>query len=399
MTAPLEGTKVLDLSRVLAGPWCTMTLADLGADVIKIENPIGGDDTRLYKPPAAAGESGYYLSCNRSKRSVALDFSNADGQAIIKSLALWADILVENYRTGSLDQYGLDYESLKEINPKLIYCSISGYGRKSPAAHQAGYDTIIQAESGIMSVTGEAGGEPVKVGVSISDLLAGMNAAQAILAALIAREKTGIGQWIDISLLDCSVNALAFHGANYFIDGRIAKRYGTKHPNLVPCQNFDTQDGCIAIVIGNDRQFQQLCSALGAPEISENEKFAINSARVINREELIPALEAIFASNSTQHWLETLRAKGLPVGAIRNIAEVLASPEIQARDMVQKIQHPTAGEISLIGSPLKFSDTPTRKPTAPPLLGQHTDEVLSEVLGCDAAAIEALRRKGVIGSM
>lgn len=397
MTAPLDGIKVLDLSRVLAGPWTGMTLADLGADVIKIENPKGGDDTRLYMPPDVAGESGYYLSCNRSKKSVALDFSKPEGQEIVKQLALWADILIENYRFGNMERYGLGYEALSKLNPRLIYCSISGYGRKSPAAKQAGYDTIIQAESGIMSVTGEQGGDPVKVGVSISDLLAGMNATQAILAALIARDRDDRGQHLDISLLDCSVNALAFHGANFFISNKVPQRYGTKHPNLVPCQAFDTADGKLALVIGNDRQFQKLCDAMDLSDLAADPLFKENKGRVENRSSLVPVLESAFREASTDYWVELLRAGGLPVGAIRDIKDVLAAPEIIARGMIQEIEHPTAGTIRLIGSPLNFSETPTATPTHPPLLGEHTDDVLRDVVGVSKSQISKLRRDAVIG--
>lgn len=392
----LDGIKVLDLSRVLAGPWCTMTLADLGAEVIKVENPDGGDDTRTYRPPEVAGESAYFLSCNRSKRSLALDFSQPDGQAIIRRLAETADILVENYRFGTLERYGLDYASLSAINPRLIYCSISGYGRQSPIAERAGYDSVIQAEGGLMSVTGELGGGAVKVGVSIADILSGMNATQAILAALIARYSTGRGQFVDISLLDGVVAVLANLGSGYFIDGRTPKRWGTEHPNLVPCQAFEVADGQLVLVIGNDRQFATLCKAIDRPDLVDDPRYATNKGRVNNRDTLLPALCETFLAKPRTEWLALLHAAGLPAGAIRSVAEVLTAPEVEARGMIQHIEHPVAGDIRIVGSPLNLSETPVRKPYAPPVLGQHTTAVLETELGLTAGEIADLEQRGVV---
>lgn len=373
-----------------------MTLADLGAEVIKVENPQGGDDTRTYRPPEVAGESAYFFSCNRSKRSIALDYSSNAGQDIVRKLAAQADIFVENYRAGTLERYGLDYDSLRQVNPRLIYCSISGYGRKSPLAERAGYDSVIQAEGGLMSVTGELGGPPVKVGVSIADILSGMNATQSVLAALIARDKTGRGQHIDISLLDGVVAVLANLGAGYFIDGNEPKRWGTEHPNLVPCQAFDVADGQLVLVIGNDRQFRALCVAMGRDDLAEDPKFLTNRDRVNNRTELLPELAAMFRQRSRAQWLECLHAAGLPAGAIRTVGEVLAAPEVLARGMVQQVDHPTAGSVRIVGSPLQLSDTPVRAAGSPPLLGEHTVEILRSELGLADQAISDLAASGTV---
>jgi crotonobetainyl-CoA:carnitine CoA-transferase CaiB-like acyl-CoA transferase len=395
-SAPLTGIKVLDLSRVLAGPWCTMTLADLGADVIKVENPAGGDDTRSYRPPEVGGESAYFLSCNRSKRSIALDFSTVEGQEIVRELASHSDVLVENYRLGTLERYGLDYATLKEPNPRLIYCSISGYGRHSKHADRAGYDSVIQAEGGLMSVTGQPDGSPAKVGVSIADILSGMNGTQAILAALYSRERSGRGQFIDLSLLDGVIAVLANLGTGYFADGRIPGRWGTAHPNLVPCQAFGVADGQLVLVIGNDRQFRILVRIMGLGELADDDRFATNERRVTNRSALLSILCPVFLSRSREDWLNSLHAAGLPAGAIRNVQEVLESPEVIARGMVAHIEHPRAGKIRVIGSPLKMMGTPLRAPFAPPLLGQHTADVLSHELGYDEDRIRDLQKRAIV---
>ncbi|HWH82741.1 MAG TPA: CaiB/BaiF CoA-transferase family protein [Burkholderiaceae bacterium] len=398
VASPLAGIKVLDLSRVLAGPWCTMTLADLGCDVIKVENPAGGDDTRMFRPPEVGDESSFFLSCNRSKRSLALDFSKPEGQAIVSALAARADVLVENYRFGALAAYGLDYDTLAKGNPRLIYCSISGYGRNSPLAHRASYDTVMQAEGGLMSVTGELGGAPMKVGVSIADMLSGMNATQSILAALFARQRTGRGQFIDISLLDGVVAALSNQISGYDADGKTPQSWGTQNPFLAPCQAFDTDDGEIVLVIGNDRQFRGLCEALGRKDLATDARFAKNASRVANRDALVTELSAIFKSASRATWMSKLHDAGLPAGAIRNVPEVVASPEVKARGLIKMVAHPTAGEIRMAGSPLSLSETPLREPYAPPLLGQHSRQILFEELGYDAERVRALETAGIVRS-
>ncbi|CAN5434214.1 CaiB/BaiF CoA-transferase family protein [soil metagenome] len=393
---PLTGRRVLDLSRVLAGPWCTMVLADLGAEVIKVEHPRGGDDTRHWGPPYAGGEAAYYLCANRNKQSLALDISTPEGQAIVRDLAARSDVVVENYKLGGLDRYGLDYASLSAINPALVYCSISGYGRASPIAERAGYDYVIQAEAGLMSVTGEVEGQPMKVGVAVADLFTGMAAAQAILAALIARDRDGVGQHIDMALYDSQLAMMANVGSAYLTTGVEPRRYGNGHPTIVPYQVFDTLDGRVVIAVGNDRQFAALCAeALDRPDLSLDPRFGANAARVANREVLVAILAPIVAAKPTVFWLEALRRAGVPTGEVRSVGAALTAPETLARDMVRTVPHPTAGEVSLVASPLKLSGTPVADPVAPPLLGQHSASVLAG-LGYSDAEIERLRQGGVI---
>ncbi|WP_213980810.1 CaiB/BaiF CoA-transferase family protein [Sphingomonas sp. dw_22] len=394
--APLAGRRVLDLSRVLAGPWCTMILADLGAEVVKVENPNGGDDTRHWGPPYVGGEAAYYLCANRNKQSIAIDLASPEGQAIVRELAARADVVVENYKLGGLDRFGLDYASLAAINPALIYCSISGYGRSSPIAERPGYDYMIQAEGGLMAVTGPVDGEPMKVGVAVVDLYTGMAAAQAILAALIARDRDGLGQHIDMALYDCQLAMMANVGAAYLASGNEPKRYGNGHPAIVPYQTFETRDGRVVIAVGNDRQFAGLCGLMGRPEIAADERFARNSARVENRDALLALLQPLIAERSTEAWLEGLRGAGIPGGEVRGVGAALQAPETRARDMVRTVPHPTAGEVALVGSPLKLSGTPVVEPVAPPLLGQDGDAVLA-TLGYTAEQIAALRAQGAIG--
>ena len=373
----LDGIRVLDLSRVLAGPWCTMILADLGAEVIKIENPKGGDDTRKWGPPYAAGEAAYYLAANRNKQSVAVNIATPEGQAIIRGLALQCDVLVENYKLGGLDKYGLDYASLSADHPGLIYCSISGYGRTGPRAAEPGYDYVIQAEAGLMSFTGEVEGAPMKAGVAVADLFTGMAAAQAILAAIIAQKRDGLGQHIDMALYDCQLAMLANIGSSVLVSGDEPRRYGNGHPTVVPYQLFKTSDGEVVIAVGNDGQFAHLCNnLLGRPEIAADPRFVTNSDRVVHRVALNDVLVPLIAAKPTHYWLEGLKAAGVPAGAVRSVGTVLAAPETAARGMVGKVAHPTAGEVSLIASPLKLSGTPPVTMVAPPLLGEHTQEVL-----------------------
>ncbi|MES2973774.1 MAG: CaiB/BaiF CoA-transferase family protein [Pseudomonadota bacterium] len=376
----LHGVRILDLSRVLAGPWCTMTLGDLGADVIKIENPKGGDDTRGWGPTFAQGESAYYLSANRNKRSVAVDLASADGQRIIRELAMQSDVVVENFKAGALDRYGLDYESLRKVKPDLIYCSISGYGRTSPLAGRAGYDYVVQAEAGLMSITGEPDGEPMKAGVAVADLFTGMYAVQAILAAIIARRNDGKGQLIDLALFDCQLAMLANVGSAYLVSGQEPERFGNAHASVVPYQVLPTRDSEIVLAVGNDRQFKLLCDeVLERPDIGADARFITNQLRIENRDALIPLLKDALRTRDAADWQQRLSSTGIPTGTVRTVGKALQSPEAVARGMVSTVQHPKAGALKMVSSPIRMSGTPVRTPVAPPLLGEHTDEVLAEL--------------------
>jgi crotonobetainyl-CoA:carnitine CoA-transferase CaiB-like acyl-CoA transferase len=386
--APLAGRRILDLSRVLAGPWCTMILADLGAEVIKVEHPGTGDDTRAWGPPWAGGESAYYLCANRTKQSVAIDLSCAAGQAAVRALALQSDVVVENFKLGGLDKYGLDPASLAALNPALIYCSISGYGRNSPLAALPGYDYVIQAAGGLMAINGGRDEPPVRVGVAVADLFTGMAAAQAVLAALIARDRDGVGQHIDMALYDCQLAMLANVGSAVLVSGADAQRWGNQHPTVVPYQTFVTADGNVVIAVGNDRQFAVFSAMIGLGALAQDPRFATNAARVMNREALIALLAPQVARQTTAHWLGALAEAGVPAGPVRSVTEALQAPEARARDMVRTVAHP-AGAIELIGSPLKFSETPVIDPVAPPLLGEHSQAVLGGLLGYSAAQVSA----------
>ena len=379
---PLHGVRVLDLSRVLAGPYCTMVLGDLGADVIKVEPP-GGDETRAWGPPFAAGESAYYLCVNRNKRGIVVDFKTDDGQATLQELASKSDVLVENFRPGTLARYGLDYDSLRFRNPRLVYCSISGFGQTGPLRERPGYDFMIQAMGGLMSVTGDPHGEPMKVGVAAADLFAGQNAVIAILAALGARDRTGEGQYIDIALFDSQLGWLANVASNYLISGDLPKRHGNAHPNIVPYQSFAAADGWFALAVGNDKQFMRLCELIGQLEWSRDDRFATNAARVIHRDALIALLEPLFALRRVDEWLSTLEAADIPCGPINTLEEVFAEPQVSAREMLVTMEHPTIGDLPLVGSPLKFSQTPVQYRLPPPRLGEHTEKILREILGKD----------------
>lgn len=375
---PLAGVRILDLSRVLAGPWCTMTLGDLGAEVIKIEQPGRGDDTRRWGPPYVEDEAAYFLSANRNKKSVEVDLATPEGQAVIRELALEADILVENFKPGGLDKYGLDAASLAELNPRLIYCSISGYGHASPLRDLAGYDYVLQAEGGLMSVTGEVDGAPIKVGVAVVDLFTGMAAVQAILAAYIARQRDGLGQHIDMALFDNQLAMLANVGAAYLAHGEEPGRYGAGHATIVPYQTFKASDGWIVVAAGNDRQFADLCErVLELEGVATDPRFAANSARVSNREALLALLEPVFRARTSAHWIARMKAVQVPCGQVRSVGQALTSPEAAARDMVRTVEHAKVGSMRIVGSPLKLSRTPVIEPTAPPALGQHTAEVLA----------------------
>ena len=381
---PLNGVRVLDLSRVLAGPTCTQTLADLGAKVWKIEPPDRGDDTRGWMPPEVGGESTYFMCCNRSKKSVALDLKTEEGRQAVAALAGRADVLVENFRQGALAAFGLDPETLLAANPRLIYCSISGYGRTGPRAGEGGYDFTIQAESGLMAITGEPGGEPMKLGVAITDLATGMNAAQAILAALFARERTGRGQHLDIALFDSAVALMANVATGHLNTERDVRRYGNAHATVVPYQPFQTADGTLALACGNDAQFKALCErVLDRPDLAADPRYIRNRDRVRHREVLIPELQAAFLRHGTDHWIAALSAAKVPGGKVRSVPEVFAAKDTLGRGLVEEVPDEVHGTVRLVRSPLRFSDTPLRAPTAPPRLGQDTEEVLSLLAKAD----------------
>ena len=412
-TAPqsLAGIRVLDLSRVLAGPWCTQTLADLGADVIKVERPQRGDDTRGWGPPflkdragTDTGEAAYFLGANRNKRSVTLDIAAPEGQALVRRLAARADVLVENFKVGDLARYGLDAARLRADNPRLVFCSITGFGQTGPYRDRAGYDYAVQALGGLMSVTGPSraeiaddapGGGPQKVGVAVADLFTGLYATVAILAALRHRDATGEGQTIDMALLDTQVAMLANLGANYLVTGVAPERAGNAHQNIVPYQVFDAADGHLILAVGNDTQFAKFCEVAGEPALALDPRFARNADRVRHRAVLVPVLARLMKQRRKADWLAALEAAKVPCGAINNLAEVFADPQVRAREMVVELPHPLSGALRLGASPIRLSDTPVQYRRAPPLLGEHTDEVLAE-LGLDAAAIAELRRHGTI---
>ncbi|MCB8888961.1 CaiB/BaiF CoA transferase family protein [Vreelandella malpeensis] len=410
---PLAGIKVLDLSRVLAGPWCGQLLADMGAEVIKIERPGLGDDTRQWGPPwlgersgeglgdglADSFESAYYLCANRGKRSVTVDMAKPEGQALIKTLARGADVLLENFKVGGLAKYGLDFESLKAINPGLVYCSITGFGQHSPYAHRAGYDFMIQAMGGLMSLTGQPdsapGGGPVKVGVAITDLFTGLYASNAILAALYARRDSGQGCHVDLSLMDVQVGVLANQASNYLTSGQIPTRLGNAHPNIVPYQAFATRDGHLIVAVGNDTQFQRFCQVIGEPVLCEDARFATNGARVANRAQLVPRLEAALAQRSLDEWLAAFEAVGVPCGPINTLDRVFDDAHVKARTLKQTLPHPRAGSVDLVACPIRIDGHQVTAGTAPPLLGEHTDGVLEEI-GITPEQRQALREAGII---
>lgn len=377
-TTALQGIRVADFSRVLAGPYCTMMLGDLGADVVKVESPEG-DDTRRWGPPYVEGESAYYLSCNRNKRSIVLDLESAEDRERARKLALQSDVLVENFRLGTMERWGLSYEQLAEFNPGLIYCSISGYGRTGPDASLPGYDYVIQGAGGIMSITGEPGGPPTKVGVAIVDLTAGMFALSSILAALRVRDTTGRGQQIDISLFDSHLAWLANVGSNTLVSGSTPGRYGNGHPNIVPYQAFEADGGWLVLAVGNDGQWRRFCKAVQRPDLLADERWATNDERVRNRETLVPLLEAMFRERSVEEWLRLLKEAEVPAGPVNTVDQALASPQAAARNMVQEVEHPLIGPLKMVASPLHLQATPPTIRRPPPLLGQHTAEVLQEL--------------------
>jgi formyl-CoA transferase len=404
---PLHGVRVLDLSRILAGPWATQLLADLGAEVIKIERPGAGDDTRHWGPPWLADadgrpttESAYYLSCNRGKRSLAIDFTKPEGADLLRALALDSHVLVENFKVGGLAQYGLDYASLRALNPHLVYCSITGYGQTGPYAGRAGYDAAIQAQGGLMSITGEPdgvpGGGPQKVGVAVADLMAGMYATTGILAALRHAEATGVGQHIDLALLDTQVGWLANQAMNYLVGGSVPQRRGTAHPNIVPYQVMPAADGHFMLAVGNDAQFQRLCEISGESALANDLRYATNAARVRHRDELIARLGSALRKQPVAHWLQQLEARGVPCAPVNNIDQVFADPQVKARGMRIDLAHALGGRVPGVANPLRFSETPVEYVHAPPLLGADTRALLRERLGLDDARIEELLAAGVV---
>lgn len=400
----LRGIRVLDLSRVLAGPWCSQILADLGAEVIKVERPKVGDDTRAWGPPwmpnsygESSGESAYYQSANRNKYSVAIDISSTAGQTLLHKLVKEADVLIENYKVGSLHKYQLDYDSLSKINPKLVYCSITGYGQNGPRAQEPGYDFVIQGLSGLMSITGEAeclGGEAQKVGVAVTDIQTGLYATIAIQAALWSRQQSQKGQHIDIALFDVQLAALANQSMNYLTTGVVPQRMGNKHPNIVPYQTFMARDKQFIIACGNDGQFTALCKAIGLEWLAQHPDYVRNQDRVKHREALVALLSTYFLQQNAEHWVNLIHAVKVPVGLVNNIAEALSDPQVKYRDMLVQMPHSLNVDFKMVGSPMKFSETPIQYHCAPPVLGQDTDRVLVQF--CDQAEIDDLVKMGVV---
>lgn len=399
--------RVIDLTRILAGPWCAQNLADLGAEVIKVERPDGGDDTRSWGPPylhntqgEATSEAAYYLTANRGKQAITIDIATPEGQQIVRDLVANADVVLENYKVGQLKKYGLDYDSLKQIKPDLVYCSITGFGQTGPYAQRAGYDFIIQGMGGLMSLTGESddlpGGGPQKAGVAICDLMTGMYATVAVLAALTHRDRSGEGQYIDMSLLDVQVAMLANMGSNYLTSHTVPKRWGNAHANIVPYQTFATADGHIIVAAGNDSQYRKFVSLGNCPELADDERFRTNPQRVQHRKELIPLLAQMVKTKTKAEWIALLEENGVPCGPINNLQEVFEHPQVNAREMKVTLPHPSAGEVTLVNNPIKMASTPIQASLPPPLLGQHTDAILKNLLGYSDQQILALKAQKII---
>ena len=396
MAAPLSGLTILDLSRVLSGPYCTMLAADMGARVIKIEHPGQGDDTRAWGPPFIAGESAYYLSINRNKESVALDFKTSRGRQILDALIAKADVLVENFRPGTLERQGLGYDALSARHPRLIYASISGFGQTGPRRGEAGYDAVAQAEGGLMSITGTSDGPPVRLGVAVADIASGMFAFQGLLLALIARGTTGRGQHVDVSLLDSVTALLTYQAARQFATGETPVRTGNRHMTIAPYDTFDTADGVLVLAVGNDSQWRKLCGVLNADDLAADARFATNAGRVANYDALRTRLDRDFSARSLDALVDALTREGIPAGAVRSIAEVFRDPQVVARQMVETVSHPTAGPVKVLGLPVKLSETPGQIVAAPPRLGEHTAAVLTRDLGLSADEVSALTQTGVV---
>ncbi|PYU93661.1 MAG: formyl-CoA transferase [Acidobacteria bacterium] len=393
LSAPLDGIRVLDLSRVLSGPFATMTLADLGAEVIKVEAPGKGDDTRAWGPPFLAGESTYFLAINRSKLGITLDFKKPRGRELLHRLLELSDILIENFRPGALEKIGLGYEGTHKLHPRLIYCSISGYGHTGPRRMEPGYDVIIQGESGVMSVTGAPDGPPFKMGISIADITCGMYAVQGILAALYHRERTGEGQKLDIALLDSMVSTLTYQAGIYFATGQTPRRMGNRHPSIAPYETFGASDGHFNLGIANDTQWRTFCAATG---LESDPRFATIPLRVQNYDALRAQLDSVFRQKPVSYWIETFRKAGLPCGEVRNVPAALGDPQLRARNMILEMQHPRAGAIRVTGSPIKMSATDTFAASAPPVLGEHNRDVFCGLLGLSGEELEELQREQVI---
>ncbi|WP_200864914.1 CaiB/BaiF CoA transferase family protein [Pseudomonas viridiflava] len=407
MMGALSHIRVLDLSRVLAGPWAGQILADLGADVIKVERPVCGDDTRSWGPPFLKDETGqntteaaYYLSANRNKQSVTIDFTRPEGQQLVRELVAKSDIVIENFKVGGLAAYGLDYASLKAVNPKLIYCSITGFGQTGPYAKRAGYDFMIQGLGGLMSLTGRPDGEegsgPVKVGVALTDILTGLYSTTAILAALAHRDQSGVGQYIDMALLDVQVACLANQAMNYLTTGVAPKRLGNAHPNIVPYQDFPTADGDFILTVGNDSQFRKFAEVAGQSQWATDPRFLTNKLRVANRGELIPLIRQATVFKTTAQWVDELEAAGVPCGPVNDLAQVFADPQVLARGLALELPHALGGQVAQVASPIRLSETPVEYRRAPPLLGEHTSQVLQDLLGMSGDEVVALREAGVL---
>lgn len=393
----LENICVIDLTRVLAGPYCTMMLGDLGADIIKIEVPSRGDDTRHWGPPfTKGGESAYYLSANRNKRSMTLNLKSEEGLEILKKLIAKGDVLVDNFKTGTLSRWGLDYETLQEIRPGLIYCTVTGYGYTGPYSSRPGYDLIVQATGGFMSITGPENGDPSRAGVAIADISTGMFAANAILAALYSREQTGKGQRIDMSLLDSQVALLSYAATNYFVSGSITNRLGNAHPNIVPYQSFKARDMHFVLAVGNDKQWEIFCKSINKPEWIDDEKYSTNALRVNNRKQLIDQLSKLFATQNAGYWLEIFDKVGLPSGPINELDKVFENEQIKSREMQIELPHSIDNKVTLLNSPIKIPTSPTKTHKAPPTLGEHTEEILKEKIGLDQDTVARLRDEGIL---
>jgi formyl-CoA transferase/CoA:oxalate CoA-transferase len=393
---PLDGTTVLDLSRVLAGPYCTMMLADQGARVIKIEHPKAGDDTRGWGPPFLNGESAYFLSINSNKESITLDFKHPEGRRLLDRLIAMADVLVENFRPGTLDKAGLGFKALHEKHPRLIYCSVSGFGQTGPRSREAGYDAVMQAEGGLMSVTGAADGPPYRLGVPIADVTSGMFAAMGCALALYQREKTGRGQLVDVAMLDSVMALLTYQGGIYFATDTAPPRRGNRHPTIVPYEVFSASDGDFVVAAGNDELFRKFCEVAELQSLAADEKFSKNKGRVERYDEIRPIIQTALLTRTRREWIDRLKAAGVPCGDVRNLKEVFEDPQVGPREMVDTLEHPRAGTIRVVGTPIKLSDSSKTPRQPPPTLGQHTDAVLSRDLGLSQAEIDKLRSSGVI---